>query len=180
MGWLNMLRNMVKSAYLRLWILPRIHRTYKNLSITETFQKIYAANVWGDNGEPFFSGTGSRCEIAELYSTFVIDFIRDHQVLTVIDFGCGDFTVGRRIVETTGIHYSGVDVVPELIERHKIKVQDSRVSFLCADITTDPLPAADLCLIRQVFQHLSNAEIAKVIARLDTYLRGFARVSEII
>jgi hypothetical protein len=41
-----------------------------------------------------------------------------------------------------------------------------RVSFLCANIITDELPVADLCLIRQVLQHLTNDEIATVFRRL--------------
>ena len=52
-----MLSNMVKSVYVRLWVLPRIHRTYNTMSVAETFRKIYLTKAWGDNGEPFCSGT---------------------------------------------------------------------------------------------------------------------------
>ena len=102
-----MLSNMVKSAYVRLWVLPRIHRTYNTMSVAETFRKIYLTKAWGDNGEPFCSGTGSRGPISEQYCAFVTKFIRDHQVQSIVDLGCGDFSVGRQIVEGSGVSLYG-------------------------------------------------------------------------
>jgi SAM-dependent methyltransferase len=164
-----MLSNLVKSAYVRFWVLPRIHRTYSNLSVAETFRNIYRTKAWGDNGEPFCSGGGSCGPISEQYSAFVMKFIRDREVQSVVDLGCGDFAVGRQIVEGSSARYTGIDVVPELIEHHKSTVQHPRVSFQCSDITNDALPAADLCLVRQVLQHLSNGEIVKVLANLRNF-----------
>jgi SAM-dependent methyltransferase len=163
------LRDLVRAAYLRFWVLPRIHRTYRPLSVAETFQRIYRTKSWGDNGEAFCSGSGSSGEAAELHTAFVIKFIQDRQLKSVTDLGCGDFSVGRRIVEATGVRYTGIDVVPELIEHHKRTAGNGGISFACLDITTDPLPTADLCLIRQVLQHLSNREIAQVIANLNGF-----------
>jgi SAM-dependent methyltransferase len=168
----KLVRSLVKSVYVRLWALPRIHRTYKRLSVAETFQNIYRAKAWGDNGAPFCSGSGSRGPVSQQYCAFIVKFIRDHQIQSIVDLGCGDFAIGKQIVEASGARYIGVDVVPELIEHHKDTVHDPRVSFRCADITNDLPPAADLCLVRQVLQHLSNDEITKVLANL----RNFSRV----
>ena len=107
---------------------------------------------------------------------FVMKFIQDHQVRSIVDLGCGDFSSGRQIVEGSVVRYTGIDVVPELIEHHKKTVQDPRVSFKCADITKDPLPAADLCLVCQVLQYLSNGEIIKVLANLRNF--SLIRISE--
>jgi SAM-dependent methyltransferase len=161
--------NWLKDLRLRLWILPRMHKTYGELSVAETFRTIYRTRAWGDNGTPFTSGTGSSGPVSEQYCAAVVEFIRDHQVQSVVDLGCGDFAVGSRIVEATGVKYTGIDVVPELIEHHKNTVRDPRVSFQCADITSDPLPLADLCLLRQVLQHLSNDEIKKVLANIESF-----------
>lgn len=43
------------------------------------------------------------------------------------------------------------------------------VRFLCRDITRDPLPDAELCVIRQVLQHLSNREIEKILDQVRKY-----------
>ncbi len=150
----------------------RIQRIYGSLSVAETFRRIYRTKAWGDDGEAFHSGSGSRGAAAEQYCAFVIKFIREHQVQSVVDLGCGDFSVGKHIAEETGVRYIGIDVVPELIEHHTSTVRNSLILFQCADITSDPLPTADLCLIRQVLQHLSNEEISKVLANLG----GFPRV----
>ena len=162
----------MKSAYLHLWILPRIHRTYGTLSVAETFQNIYRAKAWGDNGGPFCSGSGSRGPVSQQYCAFIVKFIRDHRIQSIVDLGCGDFAIGKQIVEASGVRYTGVDIVPELIEHHKSTVRDPRASFRCADITNDMLPTADLCLVRQVLQHLSNDEIMRAL----TNLRNFSRV----
>ncbi len=161
-----MFRNLAKFIYVRFWRLPRIDRTYKRLSIAETFRNIYLMKTWGDNGEAFCSGEGSHGPVSEQYCASVVRFICDHHVQSVVDLGCGDFAVGKRIVEASDVRYTGIDVVPELIEYHKRSEHDPRVSFLCADITNDPLPAADLYLVRQVLQHLSNREIAMVLGNL--------------
>lgn len=167
-----MIGDTIRSAYLCLRGLRGKHRIYSDLSLPETFRRIYRTKAWGDDGERFHSGSGSRGRACEQYCDSVIEFIRDHQVKSVADLGCGDFSVGRRIVEATGVRYIGIDVVPELIEHHRNTVRDPLVSFLCANITVDPLPTASLCLIRQVLQHLSNHEIAKALANLG----GFSHV----
>jgi len=165
----GMFRKFAIYLYLHLWYLPRIHRTYGGLSVRETFQRIYRTKAWVDNGKPFSSGNGSHGLASEQYSAAVLEFIRDHQVKSVIDLGCGDFSVGRQIVEASNVSYTGVDVVPELIEYHKSSVHHPRVTFQCYDITRDSLPLADLCLIRQVLQHLSNKEIAEVLANVNNF-----------
>ena len=141
------------------------------MSLADTFSKIYRTKEWGDNGQPFFSGEGSSGPVIEHYCASVVQFIRDRHIQSVVDLGCGDFTVGRRIGSGSGVRYIGVDVVPELIEHHKSTVHEQNFSFLCADVTRDSLPKGDLCLIRQVFQHLSNDEIASVLAKLGDFPR---------
>lgn len=166
-----MFRNLMRSACLRLRSLRKKHRIYNDLSLRETFQRIYRVKAWGDDGGQFYSGPGSRGPVSEQYCASVIKFIQDHQVRSVVDLGCGDFSVGKQIEEATGVRYTGIDVVPELIEHHRSMVHNPLISFQCADITNDPLPSADLCLIRQVLQHLSNDEIAKVLANLGSFSR---------
>jgi SAM-dependent methyltransferase len=162
------MRKLIDQMYVHLWTLPRIHRTYKVLSVSETFKKIYATKAWGDNGRPFCSGPGSHGLIADQYCDLVIRFIQDNGIQSVLDVGCGDFAVGKRIVEATHVRYCGIDVVPELIEYHKRTVDNPRAIFQCADITKDTLPVMELCLVRQVLQHLSNDEITKALRNLES------------
>lgn len=166
-----MIRKLLGRVRRRLWPSPMDHSQYERLSVPDTFRKIYRKQVWGKNGERFYSGPGSHGAASDLYCAAVSGFIRENGIRSVVDLGCGDFAVGRRIVDATEAQYIGVDVVPELIQHHRRKFQGPRVSFFCANIITDELPAADLCLVRQVLQHLTNQEIAKVLARLSHFPR---------
>jgi SAM-dependent methyltransferase len=134
----------------------------------DIFGKIYATNDWGGEYGTFYSGTGSRGTVAEEYIALIKSFISQHNVRTVLDLGCGDFFIGRHIAAASD-HYIGIDVVPAVIRQHQANYGSGKVKFECLDITTDALPTAELCLIRQVFQHLSNRQIASVIQRFSQF-----------
>ena len=87
---------------------------------------------------------------------------------TVVDLGCGDFRVGQQILGP-GVRYIGVDVVPELILHNNKAHGAENVRFECLDAAADDLPDGDVCLIRQVFQHLSNDEISRVLNKIGAY-----------
>jgi SAM-dependent methyltransferase len=99
----------------------------------------------------------------------VVRFINEHAIKTVVDLGCGDFRVGRRICSQTNVRYIGIDIVPALIAHHQANFSREGVEFRCANIIQDELPDGELCLIRQVLQHLSNREISCVLSRLNKY-----------
>ncbi len=174
---MRLLRNGIRSLYYRGWVLPRISRIYRGLPTAEVFRRIYAGGAWGtDEDTGFSSGTGSRGTIADEYCAWVTNFIHEKRVRSIADLGCGDFYVGSRIVEKTGVSYIGVDIVPELVEHHRAAFARPGIAFECLDITKDALPTADLCLIRQVFQHLSNAQILAALDNIRRY--PFALISE--
>ena len=88
----------------------------------------------------------------------------------IIDLGCGDFRVASALLSRLpDVTYVGCDIVPELIAHNDKLYATDRISFRCIDIVSDPLPAGDICLVRQVFQHLSNREIVNVLTRLKPY-----------
>jgi SAM-dependent methyltransferase len=92
----------------------------------------------------------------------------ERNVKSVVDLGCGDFRVGR-LIAATGVAYTGVDVVEPLIAENTRRDASPTVRFQCADITSDALPDGELCLIREVLQHLSNAQISAILPRLSKY-----------
>lgn len=60
-------------------------------------------------------------------------------------------------------------LVPELIERNKVKFADLNVDFRYLDITSDPIPSGDIALVRQVLQHLNNDQILNFLRSLRGY-----------
>jgi FkbM family methyltransferase len=140
----------------------------------QTFQDVYRRKLWGGNGETkFFSGPGSRDAAAEDYVLRMSSILRAHAAdvqhrLRIIDLGCGDFEIGRALLQhVPQATYIGCDIVPELIRHNASNFASNEISFRVLDIVTAPLPEGDVCLVRQVLQHLSNADIAQIIAKLN-------------
>jgi hypothetical protein len=138
------------------------------LTRKKVFSRIYAHNEWGGEQGTYCSGDGSSVTYAEPYAKIVREFIAEKHIETVVDLGCGDFTVGN-MLQVPDVMYCGVDVVDSLTERNKCLYNSPFISFCCLDIVSDILPKADLCLIRQVLQHLSNKEIISILQKTREY-----------
>jgi SAM-dependent methyltransferase len=137
-------------------------------SAEDVFTEIYQKNFWGGRNGEFYSGIGSRYEQADLYANAIIAFITKNEISSVVDLGCGDFEIGRRIAGACN-RYVGVDIVREVVENNNRLFASDRIWFVKADISNDDLPDGDLCLARQVFQHLSNQQIARALTKLRKY-----------
>jgi hypothetical protein len=132
------------------------------------FSEIYRRRKWGVGPTAFFSGSGSEDVSSQQYIAYARRFIADNDIKSVVDLGCGDFQVGRQIIGDD-VEYHGCDVVAELIEFNNARYGGSNVRFSRRDIVTDPLPDGELCLVRQVFQHLPNVDIKRVLNKLDKF-----------
>ena len=144
------------------------HAHNRRRSPEHVFSRIYAQGLWGKTGDAFCSGSGSSDAFAADYARMLEAYIREHCIQRVVDLGCGDFAVGGKIA-ALGIDYTGVDVVPALVQHLVARYASPSVRFIQLDIVDDPLPPGDLCLIRQVFQHLSNQQILKILPKLAQY-----------
>ncbi len=143
-------------------------RRERQMTLQEVFSDIYSSNRWGGKKGEFYSGDGSDEESNAPYVANVLRFIVDNDIYSIVDIGCGDFQVGSKLVSPS-LKYTGIDIVSPLIERNKSRFQSQNVNFMCVNAVQDSLPPADLCLIRQVLQHLSNAQISAILAKLGIY-----------
>ena len=147
-----------------------IRQQYGQLSVGEAFTQIYRNKLWGRiEGNKFFSGRGSLEKFAMPYVEWLTSFIAEHNIRTVVDLGCGDFRIGQRICSAISVNYIGLDIVPELIAYNHSQFGSESVSFKCANIIEDELPDGELCLIRQVLQHLSNKQISAVLTNCTKF-----------
>ena len=123
--------------------------------LTNTFNRIYAEGTWGrDVAGKGTSGTGSTLEITREYRAYVEDFIKTHNIKSVVDAGCGDWTFSSAI-DWNGASYLGVDIASDVVATVRAKHEKANIKFQVGDITDD-LPAADLLISKDVLQHLSN------------------------
>jgi SAM-dependent methyltransferase len=148
--------------------LRRDMATSRGKTREEIFSDIYENNRWGGDPGSYDSGSGSRADINESYISAIRTLIRREEVKHIVDLGCGDFEVSRRILSPE-LSYVGCDIVPGLVASNAARFASERIKFHDLDVVTDPLPAGDLCIIRQVFQHLSNGDIATVLQKAKQY-----------
>jgi hypothetical protein len=136
----------------------------------EAMEQVYEMKLWGGSSSNFYSGIGSHHpEVVNPYIEVVISFLDSFQnELTLCDLGCGDFNVGKELVNYT-TKYHAVDIVTSLIERNIEKYREDHLEFHCLDIAIDELPSGDCALLRQVLQHLSNTEIQRIVSKLTDF-----------
>ena len=150
----------------------RQHRKYSSMPVAQVFSEIYSNKEWGGEKGSFYSGTGSHDpSIVTPYVQVVRDILSsftDKPVL--IDLGSGDFNVGRQFADLAG-HYYACDIVPELQVYNRTIFDFPNVEFLVVNAVEDSLPDGDIIFVRQVFQHLSNADVQQVLAKMMKYPR---------
>jgi hypothetical protein len=148
----------------------------RNLSRPEVFDTIYRNNIWG--GSDKLSGYGSSGPHAQAYIDFVKRFAKEKDVRTILDGGCGDFGIGSKICGCVE-RYIATDISDVIIRLNKTKHSEFKnVEFRRLDLCVDPLPPADLITVREVFQHLSNADIALALANIEKSPARFVLITE--
>ncbi len=136
----------------------------------DVMAQIYDLGLWGCGTSPFYSGIGSHHpDLVVPYVESVKSFLASFkEPLSVCDLGCGDFNIGTSLVPFA-IKYVAIDIVESLITFNRAHFKMPNLEFQCLDIAKDQLPEGDCAILRQVLQHLSNAEISEVLNELKVF-----------
>jgi hypothetical protein len=130
--------------------------------LTHTFNRIYAEGVWGkDATGKGTSGSGSTLAITREYRAYLEDFMHKHDITSVVDAGCGDWSFSSAM-NWGEASYLGVDIASDIIAANRQRYETATIKFQVGDIT-ESLPAADLLISKDVLQHLSNRQVHKFI-----------------
>ncbi len=166
----SLMPNWLLSQYRRLRI-AHVKEVYAKMDTASAFSTIYRTAAWGmstDADRPFYSGSGSHDEGA--VGSYVAAVLKFFETLPakpdVIDLGCGDFHVGSQLRFACN-NYIACDIVPELINHNRARFQNLNVDFRVLDLTRDPIPKADVAIVRQVLQHLSNNLISAFVQKIS-------------
>jgi SAM-dependent methyltransferase len=119
------------------------------------------------------SGSGSEGDLASYKAGVLNDFVREHDVRTVVEFGCGD---GQQLALADYRQYLGLDVSAMAIELCRARFgADLTKSFLRYDpasaVNLGAYLGADLTLSLDVIYHLVEDEA------YDSHLRDLFGVS---
>src|SRR5687768_14802493 len=87
------------------------------------FEAIYRQDKW-TNG----SGPGSTPSSTIEYRAFLERFIRENNVRSVTDLGCGDWQFSN-LIDWSGLEYTGFDVVDFLVHRNQENYGQDNIRF---------------------------------------------------
>jgi SAM-dependent methyltransferase len=119
------------------------------------------------------SGPGSYNELAEFKALVLNDFVRLHEILDVIEFGCGD---GNQLRLARYPSYIGFDVSPTALELCRAIFADDQTKrfALMQDYARE---TADMALSLDVIFHLVEDEVYEhYMARLFQAARRFVAI----
>ncbi len=136
----------------------------------ELFTRIYKEHAWG--GESL-SGTGSDLPITAQLRVRLAFLIKMLGIKTLCDVPCGDFHWMKE-VDLSGVDYLGADIVPAMIEKNQKDYGSAARKFIHLDVVKESPPPVDLIFCKDLFLHLSLAEVRTVLGNFKksgaTYL----------
>jgi SAM-dependent methyltransferase len=127
----------------------------------KAFTDIYLNNSWGDRESR--SGAGSTIAHTASIREDIEGLIDSLKLKVILDAPCGDYNWFKLIKRNDDVKYIGGDIVDLLISDNNEKYGNDNTKFVKLDITSDPLPSADLMLCRDCLQHLTNEDVFKFI-----------------
>jgi len=138
--------------------------------LIKVFTEVYETNQWGDNHNPNYegsSGVGSKLWYNKnTYIPFIRNFLINNKINSVVDLGCGDFLIGEEIYKDMNLNYIGYDAYKGVIDYNNDKFKKHKnFHFIHSDFTLvkerKNIKYADLCIIKDVLQHLPTKIIIK-------------------
>lgn len=134
-------------------------------SVAEVFQQIHDGSEWNVVTNESVSGEGSTMEQTATLRAELPGLLHKLGVRTLLDLPCGDFNWMQH-VDLTGIHYTGGDIVHDIVERNNAQFGSEQRRFQQLNLLTDPLPNCDLLFCRDCLVHLSFADVQAALANI--------------
>jgi hypothetical protein len=140
--------------------------------LEDRFSTIYQEDLWTHG-----SGPGSLPVHTIEYRAFLERFISQNAITSVTDLGCGDWQ-SSRLINWKDVHYVGLDVVSWIIDRNNAEFGSQTIEFRHL-MNLDDLPGGDLCICKEVMQHLPN-EIVQLHLDLIAERYRFALITNYV
>lgn len=113
------------------------------------------------------SGNGSTIRATEKLRKNLGTLITSLEIDSILDLGCGDFLWFKEIIQSLDLkRYIGIDIVKDLITKNTSQYSSQNCLFEHGDITSCPLPASDVVLIRDVLPHLKVKNVTKTLTNI--------------
>ena len=154
------MRNKIKEAIKRVPLLGSLAGAIKRIFFSKPFQssEAYWVNRYSRGGH---SGSGSYGKLAEFKAEILNQFVDEHQIETVIEYGCGD---GNQLKLATYPKYLGFDVSPHAVDlcRSIFNTDPTKQFKLLSDYANE---RAQITMSLDVIFHLVEESV------YDSYMR---------
>jgi hypothetical protein len=128
------------------------------------FDHIRRVNLW--ESQESASGRGSELACTAPLRAALPTLFQKFSITSILDAPCGDFNWMQH-VSLAGIDYTGMDIVPDLIDRNQQRYATSSIRFAVGDITKDALPPVDLIISRDCLVHLSLSDACRALRQFQ-------------
>jgi 2-polyprenyl-3-methyl-5-hydroxy-6-metoxy-1,4-benzoquinol methylase len=132
--------------------------------IEKNFTYKYDNNTW--LGKESRSGPGSSLSVNTLLLNLLEEFIKNNNILNIVDCGCGDFNWMKHMNFSFIESYVGIDIVAPLIEENNFKYSNSKIKFIKSNIIIEDIPNSDMVICKDVLFHLSFNDALKVLENI--------------
>ena len=166
-------QNKYQKHWSKFWSERKFYLDNLQTNHLDVFTKIYETKHWGNNCNNNYSGSsGSGSEIftqINTYVPFLVNFINENNIKTIIDLGCGDFKIGQLMYDKLDIEYIGYDAYSKIIDFHNNQdyaVNSNKYKFMHLDFygNKEQIEGCDLCIVKDVLMHW---ELKKIYDFLD-------------
>src|SRR2546428_11260830 len=156
LGAMNFFRTFFLSAFRHISSADADPCFNRGRSMQDIFENACRQNIWGDAES--VSGPGSGLGRTAVFRDQIPALMNEVGAKLLLDAGCGDFNWMAQ-VRLPIEHYTGIDIVPELVEQNQYRYGDRTKTFVHGDITCDRLPRADVILCRDCLVHFCFGDI---------------------
>jgi len=130
--------------------------------LSSEFTNIYKNNLWLSG-----SGTGSSKENTIEYNKFIVNFIKNNNIYSITDIGCGDWQSSHLIYnQLSNIDYLGIDCVDFVIQQNKEKYPNYKFTSMNILNNLHSIRDSDIYILKDILQHWTIKDIYSLIDNL--------------
>ena len=133
------------------------NRNQLNNGVSQIFDQIYLKKIWGEG-----SGPGSREKNSREYLAFLNSFMSKNKIKSILEIGVGDGELLSKL-NLENISYTGIDVSNQAINLLSKRSFATDIKIFNFDAEHFNFHYFDLIICKDVFQHLPNMKIIKIL-----------------
>lgn len=130
------------------------------MNYLQEFNYIYEEKVWGQES---VSGNKVKPEVDSKVVEIINQVIHKYNIKTILDLGCGDWSIMSNVNLDNVDLYVGVDIVEDLINKNHDLFGSDKIQFKYQNAQLSFDGQFDLVICRDLITHYPNISAEKII-----------------